>query len=85
MSGGQQPSALRFGVFVPQGWKLEYTGGAAADAWERSVELATLAEDLGYDHIWVYDHVESVPRREATHVLRAVHDAVGVVAAHEPE
>jgi F420-dependent oxidoreductase-like protein len=63
----QPDRGLRFGVFVPQGWKLEYTGWDAAAAWERSVELAKLAEDVGYDHIWVYDHVETVPRREPTH------------------
>jgi alkanesulfonate monooxygenase SsuD/methylene tetrahydromethanopterin reductase-like flavin-dependent oxidoreductase (luciferase family) len=62
---------VRFGVFVPQGWKLEYEGWAAADAWDRSVELARLAEELGYDHLWVYDHVETVPRRAPTHVFEA--------------
>ena len=64
-------SALRIGVFVPQGWKLEYAGWSADAAWARTVELARLAEELGYDHIWVYDHVETVPRREATHVFEA--------------
>ena len=64
-------SALRFGVFIPQGWKLEYSGWTAPDAWHRSVELARLAEDLGYHHVWVYDHVETVPRREPTHVFEA--------------
>lgn len=68
MSAGRV-GGLRFGVFVPQGWKLEYTGWNASDAWARSVEVAVLAEELGYDHIWVYDHVESVPRREPTHVF----------------
>ena len=62
---------LRFGAFVPQGWKLEYTGTSAADAWARTVELAQQAERLGYDHLWVYDHVETVPRREPTHVFEA--------------
>ena len=62
---------LRFGVFVPQGWKLEYTGWSGPDAWARSVELAQLAEQLGYDHLWVYDHVETVPRREPTHCFEA--------------
>ncbi|MBK5287846.1 MAG: LLM class flavin-dependent oxidoreductase, partial [Acidimicrobiia bacterium] len=62
---------LRFGAFVPQGWKLEYSGWGAAEAWARSVELAQLAERLGYDHLWVYDHVETVPRREATHCFEA--------------
>ena len=62
---------LRYGAFVPQGWKLEYTGVGAAEAWARTVELAKRAEDLGYDHLWVYDHVETVPRREPTHVFEA--------------
>jgi F420-dependent oxidoreductase-like protein len=62
---------LRFGVFVPQGWKLEYTGWSATDAWERSKSIAREAEALGYDHLWVYDHVETVPRREPTHVFEA--------------
>jgi alkanesulfonate monooxygenase SsuD/methylene tetrahydromethanopterin reductase-like flavin-dependent oxidoreductase (luciferase family) len=62
---------LRFGAFVPQGWKLEYSGWSAESAWQRSVELTTAAEALGYDHVWVYDHVETVPRREPTHVFEA--------------
>ena len=62
---------LRHGAFIPQGWKLEYSGWSARDGWNRSVELAQRAESLGYDHLWVYDHVETVPRREATHVFEA--------------
>jgi len=62
---------LRYGAFAPQGWKLEYTGWSAADAWARTVEIAQLAERVGYDHLWVYDHVETVPRREPTHVFEA--------------
>jgi F420-dependent oxidoreductase-like protein len=64
-------SVLRYGAFAPQGWKLEYAGVAAADAWARTKEIARLAETLGYDHLWVYDHVETVPRREPTHVFEA--------------
>jgi F420-dependent oxidoreductase-like protein len=62
---------LRWGAFVPQGWKLEYTGWGAAEAWSRSIELAQASERAGYDHLWVYDHVETVPRREATHCFEA--------------
>jgi F420-dependent oxidoreductase-like protein len=58
-------------VFVPQGWKLEYAGWSGSDAWERSVVLAQLAEELGYDHLWVYDHVETVPRLRPDHVFEA--------------
>jgi F420-dependent oxidoreductase-like protein len=64
-------TSLRWGAFAPQGWKLEYTGWSGPDAWARTVELSALAEQLGYDHLWVYDHVETVPRREPTHVFEA--------------
>lgn len=62
---------IRYGAFAPQGWKLEYSGWGAADAWARTVEVAQLAEQAGYDHLWVYDHVETVPRREPTHMFEA--------------
>ena len=48
-----------------------HAAGRAADAWDRTKELAQLTEQLGYDHLWVYDHVETVPRREPTHVFEA--------------
>lgn len=30
--------------------------------WNKAVEIAQLAEKLGYDSIWVYDHFHNVPR-----------------------
>lgn len=62
---------VRHGAFVPQGWKLEYLGVGAAEAWSTTVTFAERAEALGYDHVWVYDHVETVPRRERTHTFEA--------------
>jgi F420-dependent oxidoreductase-like protein len=57
-----QPSIV-FGMFMPQGWKMELSSiEGAADKWQRSVEIAVLAEQLGYDSIWVYDHFHNVPR-----------------------
>ncbi len=52
-----------FGAFMPQGWKMELASvdGAAAK-WAKAVEIAQLAEQLGYDSIWVYDHFHNVPR-----------------------
>jgi len=56
-------SNMIFGAFMPQGWKMELAGidGAAAK-WNKAVEIAVLAEELGYDSIWVYDHFHNVPR-----------------------
>jgi len=59
-----------FGVFIPQGWKMELVSidGAAAK-WQRAVDIALRAEELGYDSLWVYDHFHNVPlpTDEATH------------------
>ncbi len=55
-------SDLTFGVFFPQGWKMELSSiGDPQDKWSKAVELAVLAEELGYDSLWVYDHFHNVP------------------------
>jgi F420-dependent oxidoreductase-like protein len=56
-------SKIIFGAFIPQGWKMELAGidGAAAK-WQKAVDIAVCAEELGYDSIWVYDHFHNVPR-----------------------
>jgi F420-dependent oxidoreductase-like protein len=52
-----------FGVFMPQGWKMELSSIDGAEAkWQRAVEIAVLAEELGYDSLWLYDHFHNVPR-----------------------
>jgi F420-dependent oxidoreductase-like protein len=52
-----------FGAFVPQGWKTELIDIEDPVAkWDKAVEVALLAEELGYDSVWVYDHFHNVPR-----------------------
>jgi F420-dependent oxidoreductase-like protein len=34
----------------------------SAEKWAKAVEIATTAERLGFDSVWVYDHVHNVPR-----------------------
>ena len=56
-------TATTFGVFVPQGWKMELSSiDDPQDKWAKAVEVAVLAEDLGYDSLWWYDHFHNVPR-----------------------
>jgi len=51
-----------FGTFIPQGWKMELASIDDPQAkWATTTEIATLAEELGYDSIWVYDHFHNVP------------------------
>jgi F420-dependent oxidoreductase-like protein len=52
---------MQVGLLVPQGWKGEYDGWPAADAWARSVALAEQAEALGFESLWVFDHFHTVP------------------------
>jgi F420-dependent oxidoreductase-like protein len=53
---------MLFGAFIPQGWKMELAGIAdPQDKWAKALEVAMLAEELGYDSLWAYDHVHNVP------------------------
>jgi F420-dependent oxidoreductase-like protein len=54
--------AMKVGLMAPQGWKGEYDGWPAADAWARTIELAKQAEELGFEALWVFDHFHTVPR-----------------------
>ena len=57
------PHSPIFGVFIPQGWKMELAGiEGAENKWNTAVNIAVLAEELGFDSIWVYDHFHNVPK-----------------------
>ncbi|MEY3640804.1 MAG: hypothetical protein RLZZ199_609 [Actinomycetota bacterium] len=52
-----------FGVFMPQGWKMELVDVEGdAEKWNVAVDVALRAEQLGFHSIWVYDHFHNVPR-----------------------
>jgi F420-dependent oxidoreductase-like protein len=52
---------MQVGVIVPQGWTLEYSGFDPREAWQRTVEVAQRADELGFDSIWLFDHFHTVP------------------------
>ena len=60
---------MRFGVFVPQGWRLDLTGIDPAAQWATMLDVARAAEESLFESIWVYDHFHTmpVPTDEATH------------------
>ena len=49
------------GVVVPQGWTGEYDGWDPRRAWERTIAVAQLAERLGFESVWVFDHFQTEP------------------------
>src|SRR6476646_7866387 len=53
---------MKIGAVVPQGWVGEYNGWEPLDAWRRTTEVAREAERLGFESIWLFDHVHTVPR-----------------------
>jgi F420-dependent oxidoreductase-like protein len=65
---GQLPGrfrmAVRFGVFVPQGWRMDLVEiENPVEQYEAMTRVAKVAEESGgFDSIWVYDHFHTVPR-----------------------
>ena len=52
---------MKVGIIVPQGWTGEYDGWDASRAWARTVAVAHQAETLGFDSIWLFDHLQTEP------------------------
>jgi len=54
--------AVRFGIFVPQGWKMDLVEIAdPVEKFEAMTGVARAADEGGFDSIWVYDHFHTVP------------------------
>ena len=60
---------MRFGLFIPQGWRLDLVGMPPERQWEVMRDLAAYSDDGAWDSLWVYDHFHTVPvpTAEATH------------------
>jgi len=52
---------MKFGAFVPQGWRLDLVGFDVADQWSVMTGVAAEMESAGFDSLWVYDHFHTVP------------------------
>lgn len=64
---------IRFGTFVPQGWRLDLIEIAdPVEKYEAMTQVALAADALPiYDSIWVYDHFHTFPRVEQETVFEA--------------
>src|ERR671912_1543068 len=60
---------MRFGTFIPQGWRFDLVGIEPAKHWEVMNGLAQRADSGAWESLWVYDHFHTtpVPSDEATH------------------
>jgi len=60
---------MRFGTFIPQGWRFDLVGIEPAEHWKVMRALAQHADEGPWSSLWVYDHFHTtpVPSEEATH------------------
>jgi F420-dependent oxidoreductase-like protein len=60
---------MRFGLFIPQGWRLDLVDIPPDQQWPVMRDLAAYADGGAWDSLWVYDHFHTipVPTDEATH------------------
>ncbi len=70
---------MRFGLFIPQGWRLDLAGIEPNRHWEVMRALAGHADRGPWESIWVYDHFHTVPvpTDEATHEAWTLMSALG--------
>ena len=74
---------MRFGLFIPQGWRLDLVGIAPAEHWSTMLDVARHAESGPYESIWVFDHFHTVPAptEEATHEAWTLMAALGATTS----
>ncbi len=54
--------AMKFGTFVPQGWRMDLVEiDDPVEKYEAMTRVGQAADKAGYDSIWVYDHFHTVP------------------------
>jgi F420-dependent oxidoreductase-like protein len=74
---------MRFGLFIPQGWRLDLVDIPVEQQWTVMRDLATYADGGAWDSLWVYDHFHTVPvpTDEATHEAWSLMSAYAAVTS----
>jgi F420-dependent oxidoreductase-like protein len=64
-----QELTMQFGVFIPQGWKMDLVGIEPSEQWTTMSTLVKRVDAGPWDSAWVYDHFHTVPEptQDATH------------------
>ena len=75
---------MKFGFFVPQGWRFDLVGIDPADQWTTMKDLAVHADSgEAWESIWVYDHFHTTPEPsdQATHEAWSLMAGLGAVTS----
>ena len=77
---------MRFGAFVPQGWKMDLQDQRIDEQWSSIRAVARRIERAGYDSLWVYDHFHTIPRptQEPTHEAWTLMAALAAATSTTP-
>jgi F420-dependent oxidoreductase-like protein len=76
---------MRYGAFIPQGWRLDLVGIAPEEQWPTMLAAARNVEAAGAESLWVFDHFHTVPvptqeaSYEAWTLMAALAAATGTV------
>jgi len=70
---------MRFGIFIPQGWRHDLVDIPEGEQWSTMRRLAQAADAGPWESLWVYDHFHTVPvpTEEATHEAWTLMSAFG--------
>lgn len=69
---------MKFGIFVPQGWRLDLVGIAPSEQWAVMSNLARRFDtSSSWESLWVYDHFHTTP----VALPEATHEAWSLMAA----
>jgi alkanesulfonate monooxygenase SsuD/methylene tetrahydromethanopterin reductase-like flavin-dependent oxidoreductase (luciferase family) len=52
---------MKLGISLPQGCDREYIGLSPDRAWQRTIEIAQVCEEAGFDSLWINDHFQVDP------------------------
>ncbi len=76
--------AMTFGVFVPQGWKMDLAAIAdPVEQFEAMTNVARVADKGQWDSVWVYDHFHTVPEPTMNSVFESLDDQRHAGPGHE--
>jgi F420-dependent oxidoreductase-like protein len=54
---------MKFGISLPQGWTMDLVGiKDPVEAYETMTRVARMADESGYDSVWLVDHFHTVPQ-----------------------
>lgn len=72
---------MQVGVLVPAGYRGELATMEPGAAWQRALAVARQADDLGFESLWVFDHLYPVSGPHTGQVLEAFTTLSALAAA----